>query len=117
MPGLFAGTPFDRPPRCEHCDRLESECTCPPPAEPEPVWRDPQKQTARLSVEKRKRGKMVSVVRGLAADESDLPALLTRLKTVCGAGGSLQGDDIEIQGQQLDRIRSVLQEIGYKVKG
>ena len=32
MTRLFAGTPWDRPPTCERCGKLESECACPPPA-------------------------------------------------------------------------------------
>jgi translation initiation factor 1 len=111
---LFEGTPFDRPPRCEQCGELEEECTCPPTA-PERI--SPEKQTARLSIEKRKKGKVVTIVAGLPAEGNDLPELLTRLKSVCGAGGTLQGDVLEIQGRQLDRVRDVLKQIGYKVKG
>ena len=77
----------------------------------------PEKQTAKLAIEKRKRGKMVTVVRGLAAEDNDLNALLTELKSVCGAGGAVKGDVLEIQGRQLDRLRAKLQEIGYRVKG
>lgn len=116
MTRLFAGTQFDRPPRCEICDRLEDECQCPPPAPPEPKRISPEKQTARLSVEKRKKGKMVTVIRNLDADGNDLPALLTQLKTACGAGGTIHDGEIEIQGKHLDRIRTTLQNIGYNVK-
>lgn len=111
---LFEGTPWDRPPRCERCNELEEACVC-PPEEPKRV--PPEKQTARLAVEKRAKGKVVTVVRGLSPEESDLPALLSKLKGSCGAGGSLQGDEIEIQGRQIDRMRSTLAEMGYKVKG
>ncbi len=111
---LFEGTLFDRPPRCDRCGELESECRCPPPA---PDLLAPEKQTARLSVEKRKKGKLVTVIRGLPADGNDLPSLLTRLKDTCGAGGSLQGDELEIQGNQLERVRAALTQIGYRVKG
>ncbi|MEZ6129676.1 MAG: translation initiation factor [Planctomycetaceae bacterium] len=114
MAGLFAGTALERPLRCEVCEQLEADCQCP---EPLPVRIAPEKQTATLAVEKRKRGKMVTVVRGLDASGNDLPALLTRLKTVCGAGGCLQDERIEIQGRQVDRVRSELQSIGYQVKG
>ena len=80
--GLFAGTPFDRPPHCERCDKLDAECTCPPQA----AARKPtNKQTATLAVEKRKKGKVVTVIRGLAAADNDLPTLLTQLKNSCGA--------------------------------
>ena len=111
---LFEGTPFDRPPRCDRCGKLEDECTCPPPPK---EWTPPQKQTARLSVEKRKKGKIVTVVRGLSPEESDLADLLTHLKNACGAGGALKEDALEIQGKQLERVRQHLETIGYRVKG
>ena len=111
---LFEGTPFDRPPRCEVCGELESDCTCPPPVR---AFVAPEQQTARLAVEKRRKGKIVSLVRGLSAGESDLPALLTQLKSICGAGGTLKDGVIEIQGNHLDRIRDELRKIGYRVSG
>ena len=110
---LFEGTPFDRLPRCEHCGELETDCVCPPP---EPMRIPPEKQTARITVEKRKRGKTVTVIRGLAAQGNDLPELLTRLKSECGAGGTLKDGLLEIQGDQLNRVRDTLGRIGYRVK-
>jgi translation initiation factor 1 len=59
----------------------------------------------------------VTVVRGLAPSDNDLSSLLARLKAACGAGGAVKEDAIEIQGQQLERVRSLLQELGYRVKG
>ena len=112
--GLLAGTRFDRPPQCERCEKPESECRCAPV---EPVRVAPEKQTARLAVEKRKHGRVMTVIRGLTSTENDLPALLTRLKNSCGAGGTIDDDALEIQGAQLDRVRSELQKIGYKVRG
>lgn len=113
---LFAGTPFDRPPQCERCHRPESECTCPPLPPAPQVWLPPEKQTARVAVERRKSGKTVTVIRGLASTETDLPALLKTLKNHCGAGGTVDGEEIEIQGGQLDRVREFLTRLGYRVK-
>ena len=110
---LFEGTEFDRPPRCEACGALDAECTCPPP---ERVWLAPEKQTTRITVEKRKRGKQVTVVRGLSPDETDLHVLLTQLKSQYSAGGTLKDGEIEIQGDQLDRVREALSRIGYRIK-
>jgi translation initiation factor 1 len=110
---LFAGTPFDRPPRCETCGALEEECRCPPSA-PERI--PPEKQTARVNVENRKNGKQVTVVRGLPSAGNDLISLLTQLKSHCGAGGTLKENELEIQGDQSDRIRGKLRELGYRVK-
>lgn len=110
---LFEGTPFDRPPRCERCDELETDCRCEPESPPRVP---PEKQTARVAVEKRKRGKRVTVIRGLSEEDNDLPELLTRLKSKCGAGGTLKEGVLEIQGDQLDTIREALADIGYKVR-
>jgi translation initiation factor 1 len=111
---LFAGTPFDRPPKCDRCGALETDCVCPPlPAARIP----PQNQVARLAVEKRKKGKVVTVIRGLHAVGNDLPDLLTRLKSQCGAGGTIQDESLEIQGEHVERIRAALTELGYGVKG
>ncbi len=92
----------------------EQDCTCPPPV---PQYAPPEKQTARLNVEKRKKGKMVTVIRGLSAAGNDLPTLLTRLKDRCGAGGTVKEDSLEIQGDHRMRIRDALTEIGYRVRG
>lgn len=114
--GIFAGTPWDRPPHCDRCGELESDCKCPPPAPPPREFVPPQKQTPRLAIEKRQRGKKVTVVRGLQAKDNDLPALLTHLKTGCGAGGTIKDDEIEIQGEHLERVRTLLTELGYNTR-
>lgn len=111
---LFEGTQWDRPPRCDRCGELVELCTCPPPPK---VLTPPETQTARLAVEKRKKGKVVTVVRGLPADDNDLPGLLGRLKAACGAGGTIKEDELEIQGDHLDRVRGLLANLGYRVHG
>ena len=111
---LFAGTEFDRPPTCERCGELEEACQCPPAATPNI---DPAKQTAQLSVEKRKKGKTVTVVRGLPGEGNDLPELLKKLKSACGAGGTLKDEELEIQGNNLDRVREELKKNGYRTRG
>ena len=112
---LFEGTPFDRPPRCDRCGELEEDCLCPAEEPPSRPRIPPAQQTARLAVEKRKRGKQVTVVRGL--DAADLADLLSQLKSHCGAGGTRKDDTLEIQGNHFQRIRDVLNEIGYRVQG
>ena len=110
---LFEGTPFDRPPHCERCGKLDADCDCPPPP---PVRVPPEKQTARIGVEKRKHGRLMTVIRGLAAADNDLPALLKQLKNTCGAGGAVDGDLLEIQGDHSERVHAALKAIGYRVK-
>lgn len=111
---LFEGTAWDRPLRCERCGELESECKCPPPA----VERiPPEKQTARITVEKRKKGKLVTVVAGLSPTGTDLAALLGELKSACGAGGTLKDGALELQGNHAERVRGLLTGQGYRTRG
>jgi translation initiation factor 1 len=109
---LFEGTPYDRPPKCDRCGALEADCTCPKTVS----LLAPEKQVARLAVERRKKGKVVTVIRGLAAAGNDLPGLLTQLKSQCGAGGTIDGETLEIQGDHVERIAAALAEIGYLVR-
>ena len=109
---LFAGTPFDRPVVCERCNQLDEFCMCLPQEEPRIR---PEYQTARIAVEKRRKGKIVTVVRGL--DPADLPDLLKQFKTACGAGGTIQDDVLEVQGDHRDRIRELLSALGFQIKG
>lgn len=113
MTRLFAGTPFDIPPRCDRCGELEEECQCGPPPK---QFTPPGEQTAKVRVDKRKHQRMMTVVWDLSADENDLADLLSKLKSACGAGGSIKNDQIEIQGDHLGRVKQELTTIGYRVK-
>ena len=61
-------------------------------------------------------GKGVSVITGLPLGPADLEALATRLKKVCGAGGSVKDGRIEIQGDHRDRLVAELMRLGYDAK-
>lgn len=113
MTRLFAGTPFDRPPTCERCGALESECRCPPPA---PVPDAPESQTVRIAIERRKNGKVVTAVRGVSTTADAHLELLTRLKSACGAGGTFKDGVLEVQGAHLERIRETLVQLHYRVR-
>jgi len=61
-----------------------------------------------------RQGKVVTVIRGLPA--RDLEALATELKRLCGAGGAVKGEAIEIQGDHRERIADKLRQLGHVVK-
>ena len=110
---LFEGTEYDRPPRCDECEALLANCDCPPPAKPQIP---PEQQVLKIGVEKRKRGKTVTVIRGLA-EENSHRELLTALKSSCGAGGTIPSESsIEIQGEHAERIRQLLQGRGFQIR-
>jgi translation initiation factor 1 len=61
-----------------------------------------------------RRGKTVTVVRGLAT--SDLEATASDLKRLCGAGGSVKDGAVEIQGDHRDKVAARLEAQGHRVK-
>lgn len=113
MQRLFAGTPWDRPPTCERCGKLESECDCPPPTA-EPVRLAPETQTARLRLEKRSKGRVVTVVANLDPDGNDLATLAAHLKECCATGGTVKDGQVELQGDHVGTAESALRALGYK---
>jgi translation initiation factor 1 len=112
--GLFDGTPLERPVTCAVCGKALADCRCPRDAAGR-VCR-PADQPARVSREKRGKGKVVTVVSGLDPAASDLPGLLARLKSACAAGGTISGDKLEVQGDHRDRVVVMLKELGYPAK-
>jgi len=61
-------------------------------------------------------GKGVSVISGLPLDEAQLAELATRLKKLCGAGGSVREGVIEVQGEHRDRLVAELCKLGYPAR-
>jgi translation initiation factor 1 len=77
----------------------------------------PSQQNIRVRLDrKRRRGKVVTVAGGFQLNPTDLKALEKTLKQLCGAGGTSKGDEIEIQGDQRDKIIQKLIELNYKAK-
>ena len=76
----------------------------------------PEKQRAVISFEKRKKGKVVTLIRNLALSDSDLKDLARTLKTACGTGGTARDGEIELQGDCRDRTKTWLQQNGYGLK-
>lgn len=77
----------------------------------------PSQQTIYLHRDsKGRRGKTVTVVKKLVLSEEDMQDLAKKLKHVCGSGGTVKDDTIEIQGEHREKIAEALTRMGYKVK-
>jgi len=113
MSGLFAGTPLERPVTCEVCLKPRDECGCPRSAEGD-VCR-PKDQRAVVRLEKRKGGRVMTVIGGLDPVASDLPDLVKRLKSACAAGGGVTEDGAEVQGDHREVAANLLRAAGYPV--
>ena len=77
----------------------------------------PQQQKLYVSLDKKNRkGKKVTLVEGFVGSSEDIKNLAKDLKSKCGVGGSVSENSILIQGDFRDRLMSLLQEQGFKVK-
>lgn len=63
-----------------------------------------------------KGGKTVTVIRGLELDPNALKALLKKLKSRIGSGGTIKEQVIELQGNQVDLVLDLLRQDGYRPK-
>jgi translation initiation factor 1 len=61
-------------------------------------------------------GKTVTVISNVPGDEAELQALLKSLKTICGAGGTVKGGVLEVQGDHREKLAQHLAGLGFKVK-
>ena len=102
--------------RCTTCGRPEGDCQCSRRAtRDQPL---PPRIVAKLRVEKAGRGgKTVTVVYDLPRNQAFLKALAGELKRACGTGGAVVDNTVEIQGDLRDRIRGLLLQKGFGIKG
>lgn len=81
---------------------------------PEEATLPPAQQKLRLSLSKKQRGgKEVSLITGFVGTSSDLEALGKLLRQRCGVGGSAKDGEILVQGDQREKLRKILLELGY----
>jgi translation initiation factor 1 len=63
-----------------------------------------------------RRGKTVTVIRGLLLPAGALDDLARDLKKRCGTGGTVRGEVVEVQGDQRETVVAELEQRGWTVK-
>ncbi len=63
-----------------------------------------------------RKGKGVSVITGLDIDDRALMSLASELKRRSGCGGSVKDGTIEIQGDNRELLKQILEQKGFTVK-
>jgi translation initiation factor 1 len=97
---------------CPACRKPVAACAC--SVEPAAPRGDGVVRIGRES--KGRGGKTVTVIRGLALDAEALAALAKRLRSACGAGGTVKDGVVEVQGDHGERVAQWLAAEGFRVR-
>lgn len=98
---------------CPTCRQAVTACTCATQARA--LARGDG--SVRVSRETQGRGgKTVTLVRGLPLDDAALAVLGKRLRSACGAGGTVKDGLLEVQGDHAVRVLAWLQAEGFAAK-
>ncbi len=93
---------------CPVCGLPEEVCIC------EEIARE--QQLIRIFSDKRRYGKIVTVVEGIDAGDIDMEELARKLKTKCASGGTVKDGRIELQGEHKKKVQLALEEMGFEVE-
>ena len=93
---------------CPKCGLPKEICVC------EDIAREQQKIS--ISVDKRRYGKMMTIVDGLNPHDLDIDALISSLKSTCACGGTIKEGKIELQGDHRNKVKESLEKMGFMVE-
>jgi translation initiation factor 1 len=92
---------------CNTCGLPKELCVC------EEIARE--QQDIKIFTERRRYGKMVTIVEGINANDIDINDLARQLKTKCAAGGTVKDGNIELQGDHKRKVQDALVELGFNI--
>jgi len=93
---------------CEVCGLPKELCVC------EDIAREQQKIT--IAVDKRRYGKMMTIIYGVDSHDLDIQALITKMKSKCACGGAIKDGKIELQGDHRTKVKETLEKMGFTVE-
>lgn len=98
---------------CEKCGKALHKCRC---AVQQPAG-ESSSGGALIQLQRKGRGgKEVTVVTGLTLNGMEMLALLQELKSSLGCGGTLKQQQLELQGNRIEAIKSALKHRGIAAK-
>jgi translation initiation factor 1 len=77
----------------------------------------PNRHRLKIQASKKgKGGKTVTIISGFQVSPETLQNLTKQLKNQCGTGGTTKDTEIEIQGDQRQKLLEILTKLGYGAK-
>ncbi len=108
---LVYSTEFGR--SCPDCRQPLNKCQC----QSKITLAPSSDGVVRVGLEtKGRKGKGVTVVKGLAIDPAALLQLGKQLRSACGAGGTTKDGVIEVQGDHCERLIETLKAQGHNAR-
>ncbi len=76
-----------------------------------------EQQVAKISVDKRRYGKNVTIIEGIDPKAEDLFELAKTLKKKVASGGTVKdGKTVELQGDHREAVKKYLEEMGFQTE-
>ncbi len=72
-----------------------------------------ESQKIRISVEKKRYGKHMTIIKGIDTSKIDVKDLMKKLKSKLACGGTYKGGEIELQGNHKHRVKEILIKEGF----
>ncbi len=90
---------------CPKCGLPKELCVC------ETIAKEGQK--IKVKVDKRRFGKLITVIEGINDKNINLKDLAKKLKSKFACGGTVKDGKIELQGEQSHKVKKTLIELGF----
>ena len=90
---------------CPKCGLPKELCVC------ESIAKETQK--IEVTTEKRKFGKVYTVITGIDEKEIDMKHLVKKLKSKFACGGTAKQGKVELQGNHKSKVKKMLVEAGF----
>ncbi|ABK44696.1 translation initiation factor 1 (eIF-1/SUI1) [Magnetococcus marinus MC-1] len=97
---------------CPQCHQTVAACCCRQARSP--VTSDGVVRVSRET--KGRKGRGVTLIKGLPLSAEALMTQAKHLKTLCGSGGTVKDGVVEIQGDHVEQIMDLLKKQNYTVK-
>ena len=82
------------------------------------VWENIAKKDQRVKIreDKRKFGKIITVIEGINSKDIDIKDIAKKLKAKFACGGTTKGNTIELQGSHSTKVKQELIKLGFEIE-